>query len=128
MNFRHFSNTIACKLPASFSCTAVWVNLSQKFGLTHKLWAITLLVLNPPIISENISTVKIQGYAMPYALVRYRTVRISSIFLYFDLFCTSTAFLRLAYFELCSSTFCQIWIYYWSRSTGRSKVWPKRSK
>ena len=24
--------------------------------------------------------------------------------------------------------FCQIWISYWSRSTGRSKVWPKRSK
>jgi len=30
---------------------------------------------------------------------------------------TSTTLLRLAYFDRCTSTFCQIWIFYWSRST-----------
>ena len=35
-------------------------------------------------------------------------------FLYFE-----TTLLQLAHFELCTSTFCQIWISYWSRSTGR---------
>ena len=62
-----------------------------------------------------------------------KRVRISSIFsvlrpfsylrpfLYFDL-STSSALVRLVYFELCTSTFCQIWTSYWSRSTGRSKV------
>ena len=38
--------------------------------------------------------------------------------------------LRLAYFDLCTSTFCQIWIFYWSRSRDRSRVLVevKRSK
>ena len=36
--------------------------------------------------------------------------------------CTSTSLLRLASFDLCASTFCQIWIYYLSRSIGRSTV------
>jgi len=50
-------------------------------------------------------------------------------FLYFD-FSTSSALLRLAYIDLCTSTFCQIWISYCSRSTGRSTrlVEVKRSK
>jgi len=57
----------------------------------------------------------------------------------FDLFCTATSLLRPLYFDsrtstfftsnsllrlayICTSTFCQIWTYYWSRSTGPSKV------
>ena len=39
-------------------------------------------------------------------------VRISSTF----------SVLRLAYFDLCTSTFSQIWTSYWSRTTGRSTV------
>ena len=35
----------------------------------------------------------------------------------FDLFCTSTALVRLPFSDLCTSTFLQIWIYYWSIST-----------
>ena len=53
-------------------------------------------------------------------------VRISSTFsvlrpLYFDLF-TSNSLVRLAYFDLGTSTFCQIWTSYWSRRTGQSTV------
>ena len=51
-------------------------------------------------------------------------------FLYFDR-STSTSLLRLAYFDLCTSTFCEIWTSYWSRRTGRSTVLvevQKRSK
>ena len=42
-------------------------------------------------------------------------------FLYFDRY-TSTSLLRHLYFDLCTSTFCQIWTSYWSRSTGRSTI------
>ena len=44
-------------------------------------------------------------------------VRIRPFPLYFDL-----PTLPPVYFELCTSTFCQIWVSYWSRSTERSKV------
>ena len=42
----------------------------------------------------------------------------------FDLFCTSTIFISSTclYFDSLTSTFCQIWTSYWSRSTGQSKV------
>ena len=68
-----------------------------------------------------------------YSMVNNQRVRISSTFsvlwpfsylrpfLYFDLF-TSTSLLRLAYFNLCTSTFCQIWATYWSRRTDLSTV------
>ena len=39
-----------------------------------------------------------------------------------DLFCTSTRVFRPLYFDLCTSTFCQIWTSYWPRRTGRSAV------
>ena len=56
--------------------------------------------------------------------MRYASVR---PFLYVDHFhifdrSTSTFLLRLADFDLCTATFCQIWTSYWWRSTGRSTV------
>jgi len=68
-------------------------------------------------------------------------------FLYFDhfhifgLFCTSTSLLRplyfdsrtsnsvlrLTYFDFCTSTFCQIWVSYWSRTQVEVQFWSKYS-
>jgi len=59
-------------------------------------------------------------------LTRTPTLILSSglyIFNYIIWVCISWPFLlRPLYFDLCTSTFCQIWISYWSRSMGRSTV------
>ena len=49
----------------------------------------------------------------------------------FDLFCTFSYLRSFLYFDSLTSTFCQIWLSYLSRSTGRStvlvevKLWQK---
>ena len=70
-----------------------FLDFSQKFWSSRNFWV---------RISSTFSVVR------PFSYIR--------LFLYFDLF-NSTA-----YFDLCTSTFCQIWTSYWSRRTGRSTV------
>jgi len=82
-----------------------------------------VVVLNPVLQTSRVNNltasnindaVFVECGELPYKALIRNAYQIAGTH-QFDLFCTSTALLHPIYFDLCTSTFCQIWISYRSK-------------
>mgnify|MGYP006944986874 CR=1 FL=1 len=116
-----------CSMCGKFGCIIMVEHISRLQPDCRYLWKSNWFGLG----STDNRVFRFKGYALVRPFLYFDHFHI------FDLFCTSTALLQPLlwplYCDSLTSTFCQIWTSYWSRSSGRStvlvevKFWSKYS-